>query len=183
MPVDPITETAELTRVDQLARVDDLTRVDHLTRVDDTYRFLLGEWRVQRTLNDHRLHETGLFSGTASVAPCGHGPEQTAQYREVGQLCFGAHRGTACRSLRYLREHDGAVTVTFEDGRRFVACDLRSGRCDATHLCGGDRYDVSWRVVTHDVLVEEWRARGRCKDYEARCVLQRLRASGTERGS
>ena len=149
----------------------------------DTYRFLLGEWRIERTLTDHRLHGTGLFSGTATVAPCGHGPGQAAEYREVGELRFGAHRGTACRSLRYLREQDGAVTVTFEDGRRFAACDLRSGRCDATHLCGGDRYEVSWRVVTQDVLVEQWRARGPCKDYEARCVLSRLRGSGPGCGS
>ncbi len=147
----------------------------------DTYRFLLGEWRIGRTLTDHRLHGSGQFSGTATVTPCGLGPQEAAEYREVGELRFGAHRGAAFRSLRYLREQDGAVTVTFEDGRRFVACDLRSGSCDATHLCGDDRYDVCWRVVTHDVLVERWRARGPCKDYEARCVLSRARGSGYER--
>jgi hypothetical protein len=168
VPVDPVARVAE---------------VAGSTRVADTYLFLLGEWRVERTLEDHRLHETGLFSGTATIAPCGRGPQQTAQYHEVGQLRFGAYRGTAFRSLRYLRDQGGAVTVTFEDGRRFVACDLRSGRCATTHLCGDDRYEVSWRVVSRDVLVEQWRARGPCKDYEARCVLQRLRASGTERRS
>jgi hypothetical protein len=166
--------------VDEAAPICD---VDAAAPIADTYRFLLGEWRIERALTDHRLHETGLFRGTATVAPCEIGFRPAAQYREVGQLRFGTYRGTASRSLRYLREQDGAVTVTFEDGRRFVACDLRSGRCDGTHVCGEDQYEVSWRVVAHDVLVERWRARGPCKDYEARCVLSRLRGSGHERSS
>lgn len=154
-----------------------------VVEIDDTYRFLLGRWRLERTLTDHRLHETGVFSGTATVAPHGLDGQQTALYRERGQLRFGGYRGTACRSLRCVRQQGGAVTLTFEDGRPFVACDLRSGRCHATHLCSDDRYDVSWRVLARDVVVEQWRVRGPSKDYEARCVLQRLGAPRPEQRS
>jgi hypothetical protein len=146
--------------------------------IDDTYRFLLGRWQVERTLTDHRLHETGVFSGTATVAPRRFDGRQTAQYRERGELRFGGYRGTASRRLGYVRMQDGAVSMTFEDGRRFVACDLRSGRCLAAHLCSDDRYDVSWLVLARDVIVEQWRVRGPLKDYEARCVSRRLRTHG-----
>ncbi|MGH9098990.1 MAG: DUF6314 family protein [Acidimicrobiales bacterium] len=146
----------------------------------DTLRFLLGEWEVGRVLTDHRLGESGVFRGTATVAPSESGvPQgaqgaQGAQYRESGQLCFARYRGTASRRLRYVRQVDGAVAVNFDDGSRFVDCDLRSGRSDGTHLCRDDRYEISWQVHGPDVVVEEWRVRGPGKDYEARCVLRRM---------
>ncbi len=142
--------------------------------IDDTYQFLLGQWRLERTLTDHLLRETGVFSGTATVARRTFAVPETAQYREIGLLRFGAYRGTAHRSLGYQRRRDGAVTMTFEDGREFVACDLRSGRWRAAHRCGDDRYELDWRVAAPDVISEEWRVRGPHKDYEARCVLRRV---------
>lgn len=140
-----------------------------------TYGFLLGVWRIERTLTDRRRCETGVFSGTATIEPHPTSGPQTARYQEVGQLCIGTYRGTAQRSLRYVRQEHGAVAVDFEDGRRFVACDLRSGRWRATHLCGDDRYDISWRLHARDVVAERWRVRGPNKDYEAVSVLRRAR--------
>ncbi|MDA8310033.1 MAG: DUF6314 family protein [Actinomycetota bacterium] len=146
--------------------------------VDDTFGFLLGEWCVQRAVTNHRQSVSGVFSGTVTVAPI----EQTAstdleiaEYREVGSLRMGAYQGVAHRRLRYLRQQNGVVVITFEDGRTFARCDLRAGRCDATHLCGNDRYDITWRVRTAQVVTEEWRARGPEKDYVASTVLRRVR--------
>ncbi len=153
-----------------------------IVAIDDTYEFLLGQWRLERTLTDHLLHETGVFSGTATVTRRTVAAPETAQYREVGLLRFGAYQGTARRSLGYQRQTGGAVTMTFEDGREFVACDLRSGRWRAVHRCGEDRYELGWRVVARDVISEGWRVRGPLKDYEARCVFRRVRRRSGKRG-
>jgi len=150
--------------------------------VGDTFGFLLGEWLVGRAITNHRQSLTGVFSGIVTVAPV----EQTAptdlgtdleiaEYREVGTLRMGAYGGVARRRLKYLRQHDGVVVLTFDDGRTFARCDLRTGRCDATHLCGDDRYDITWRVRTPQVVTEEWRARGPEKNYAASTVLRRVR--------
>ncbi len=152
--------------------------------IRDTYEFLLGQWRIERTLTDHRLHQTGLLSGTATVMPRRRAdPEwaedqDVAHYHEVGELHLGEYRGTAHRRLRFVRRKHGAVGVTFEDGRAFVTCDLRAGSCCAVHRCGDDHYEVAWKVYTDDLIVEEWRVRGPHKDYEARSVLRKVRRSG-----
>ena len=142
--------------------------------IGDTYGYLLGDWRIERTFSDHWLRETGVLHGTVTVVPDRSGDRPTAYYDEVGELRIGSYRGTAHRRLRFVRQLGGAVTVTFEDGRRFVACDLRAGSCDATHLCGDDRYEISWDVHSRDAVSERWRVRGPCKDYEASAVLHRL---------
>ncbi len=145
--------------------------------VDDTFAFLLGEWRVQRAVTDHRQALTGVFSGTVTVAPIEPAaPDDLhiAEYREVGRLRMGAYGGAAHRRLRYSRQDNGVVVMTFDDGRTFARCDLRTGRCDATHLCGNDRYGITWRVRTSQVVTEEWRVRGPEKDYVASTVLRRV---------
>jgi Family of unknown function (DUF6314) len=144
-----------------------------MVEVADTYLFLLGRWRVERVFTDHRLQHSGRFAGTATVAPSEDDDEQTARYFEVGELRLGSYRGTACRRLVVVPRADGAVTLTFEDGHRFLACDLRSGRCRGTHMCQKDRYEMCWSVHGPDEIVEEWRVLGPDKDYEARCVLRR----------
>lgn len=144
--------------------------------IGDTYGFMLGEWQIDRALRDRRLHETGGLSGTVTIAPLGSDHQHLAQYTEVGELHFGQYRGTAHRRLRYVRQEDGAVSVTFQNGRRFVTCDLRSGLCRSAHLCRDDRYEITWRVCARDLMIEEWRVRGPHKDYDASSVLRRVRA-------
>ena len=149
-----------------------------LDGVDDTYELLLGEWHMQRAITNRRWSCTAAFSGTATVAQRDPSDLDTAEYLEAGTLRIGAHRGAAQRRLRYVRQDDGTVIVTFPDGRTFLRCDLRSGWGSATHLCGDDRYDVTWRLHTRGVLVEEWQVRGPQKDYVASTVLRRLRRDG-----
>ncbi len=146
----------------------------------DTYDFFLGAWRVRRAITDHRQSLTGVFIGTATVAPCapcdesGQASLKFAEYREVGMLHLGTYQGVAQRRLRFAGQQDGAVVMAFHNGRTFVRCDLRSGECEATHLCGGDRYEISWRARTRRLVAEEWRVRGSEKDYVASTLLWRL---------
>jgi Family of unknown function (DUF6314) len=143
----------------------------------DTYGFLLGEWSIRRTCQDHRRGETAVFTGSVTVTARGDARSGEAEYREVGELTLGAFRGSAQRRLAYVRRRDGSVAIEFEDGRGFVDCDLRHGECLATHVCGDDHYELGWYVGAPldgaRVLQERWRVRGPHKDYDAAAVLLR----------
>ena len=178
MPIDGIDPIDPIDGIDRIDSIDRIDNSDDFDGIDDTYDFFLGGWRVHRAITNHRQSLTGVFSGTATVAPCDRSAQidlMTAEYREVGGLHMGTYRGAAHRRLRFLRQQDGAVVIAFDDGRPFARCDLRSGRCEATHLCGGDRYDITWQVRTRQVVAEEWRVRGPEKDYVAATLLWRLR--------
>lgn len=154
-----------------------------LGEIADTYRFLLGVWQLERTLHDHRIAVEGALSGEVSIEEVGPAAPQWARYREAGRLSWGAYSGTARRSLTYARREDGAVAIAFDDGHPFVTCDLRTGGWAATHWCRDDRYEIGWRVRSHDVVVERWRVRGPGKAYDASSVMRRAaHGAAPERG-
>lgn len=138
--------------------------------VRDTLGFLLGRWRVGRTLFNHRGGTIAQFTGrarvmaTTTVAPV-FGPAEAALV-EIGVVTVGPHRGPASRRLRY-RDANGAAAAQFADGREFVSLDLRGGAWRAVHDCGLDRYEIETVVVGPDVIEERWRVRGPAKDYDA----------------
>lgn len=148
--------------------------------VADTFAFLMGTWSIERTLADHRAGLHGLFNGTAKVrqtGPDGSGSRQgRACYEEVGWLGLGSYEGTARRSLGCVRQEDGTVLMHFTDGRLFIVCDLRTGTGQAHHLCGKDRYALTFSVRSADTIEEHWRVRGPGKDYDARSIFRRLPA-------
>ena len=137
----------------------------------DTLAFVRGTWRIERTLVDHRAGRQGRFTGTATALPATSGPD--LMYSELGELSFGPHTGPARRVLGYHGLPDGTVAVRFADGRPFFLLDLRAGHCMAVHLCGADRYELSYQVRSAGLLEEHWRVRGPDKDYEARATLTR----------
>jgi hypothetical protein len=150
----------------------------------DALAFLLGAWRVERHLADHRSGARGTFDGTASWLPPGQELScqelsyrelscQELGYREQGELCFGGHRGPASRSLIYRAGPDGAADVCFADGREFYRLDPRPGQWRAQHQCGRDLYEVTGRLLGAGTFEERWRARGPDKDYEITTTLVR----------
>ncbi len=144
--------------------------------VEDTYAYLLGPWTLERVIHDRRGGISGCFEGTAEVAPLGSSPgAATAACHEQGVITWGEHTGPAERRLVYVGQGDGSVEVLFGDGRRGFALALEHGRCDALHLCGTDRYEITVTAVSADELEERWRVRGPGKDYEALTVLRRSR--------
>ncbi|HVA74207.1 MAG TPA: DUF6314 family protein [Acidimicrobiales bacterium] len=145
----------------------------------DTLDFLLGTWRVARSIEDHRAGLRGTFEGTAALAEAPSSPDGSldarARYEEVGELRFGALGQRAHRRLLYLRQGDSTAMLYFSDGRPFVDLDLSAGGWTSVHLCGHDRYEIATFVRSHDVVEEHWRVRGPAKDYRAVTRLMRMR--------
>jgi hypothetical protein len=148
-----------------------------LTKITDTFGFLLGTWRVERWIEDLVVPASGSFRGTASVLerpPDGDAsPLGRARYDETGELHFGSYRGSAQRRLEYHRM-GAAVLLHFSDGRPFVDLDLRAGEWRSRHLCGADRYEMAFLVLSRDVVEERWQVQGPTKGYEAVTTLTRL---------
>jgi hypothetical protein len=143
----------------------------------DTLAFLLGAWRLERTITDHRSGTAGSFNGEATLieidADGGSSIPERAHYEELGELRFGAHGSSARRTLDYVRLSDGSVLLCFADGRPFIELDLRAGTCRRTHDCGEDVYEIEMAVISDDLVEERWRVRGPAKDYSAVTALSR----------
>ena len=144
--------------------------------IADTLTFVRGYWGIERSLTDHRSGVSGSFAGTASFVPP-TGGQPGLRYEEQGELRLGGHCGPASRSLLWLPGPGGRADVHFADGRPFHVADLRSGRWQAEHRCGGDVYHVSYHVSGPSVLSECWRARGPRKDYLCVTTLTRFPAA------
>ncbi len=122
----------------------------------------------------HRLshaQRTGAPAEPGDPGPHDAGPELC--YLETGELRFGTHTGPATRALRYQGRPDGTVDVRFADGHLFYRLDLRSGRCAAVHQCRADRYEITYLVLSENVMEERWQVRGPGKDYQATATLIR----------
>ncbi len=138
----------------------------------DTLEFLLGNWRVDRRIQDHILESDGHFQGTASISALEplseYDPPVRATMSESGELRFGAYNGTATRRLELSRfERFAVVSVAFSDGRPFVDLDLRKGIWQSWHVCGNDNYQIITTVLSDDSFEERWQVRGSKKRYDA----------------
>ena len=143
--------------------------------VSGTLAYLSGDWRLERLISDHRTGQEGVFRGQARFRPSAE--DQVLEYREDGELEFGAYRGQASRSLIYCGRSDGAADVRFADGREFYRLDLRSGSCRAEHPCRADQYLVTVTRQSPVSFTETWRVAGPGKDYEMTATYTR---PGTE---
>lgn len=145
--------------------------------VIDTLGFLLGRWKVSRSIEDHLHGIRGFFEGTVllteSASAGGAHPHTRARYEEAGELYFGSHIGHAHRSLDYHRLGEVAVMLHFPDGRPFVDLDLRSGAWQSEHRCRDDRYQIATLVRSLNLVQERWRVQGPTKRYDAVTALTR----------
>jgi hypothetical protein len=149
-----------------------------LVEVPDTLRFLLGTWRVQRLIDDHRSGDRGSFEGTAAMVLETSGrdalSDECALYSEVGELRWGSYSGAATRLLRYVGSSNERVAVNFADGRPFTDLDLSSGFWSGEHLCRSDRYEFETLVRSSQLIEERWRVSGPAKNYDVVTTLTRL---------
>jgi Family of unknown function (DUF6314) len=143
----------------------------------DTLAFLVGGWRVTRSIVDHRNGTRGTFAGTVRIGQPlttrRDGDERRARYDESGELHFGDYSGFARRCLDYAPRRDTTVMIYFADGRPFVDLDLRSGEWRSIHHCGEDLHEITSLVVSGDVMQEHWRVQGPMTNYEASTTLMR----------
>ncbi len=141
----------------------------------DTLGFLLGTWRLNRTIDDRRSAARGSFDGWATLTMAGDGRGHcaaVARYDEEGDLHVGTSVVRARRSLEYVAR-EAMVMVCFVGGRHFVDLDLGAGAWNSDHLCGRDRYEIATVVLSPNVVEERWRVRGPAKDYDAVTTLTR----------
>jgi hypothetical protein len=143
--------------------------------IPDTLAFLRGRWRLERRLSDHRSGVCGTFTGGAEFAAMAD--PAVLRYVERGELRFGGHVGPATRTLVCVGRPGGAVDVRFAGGGEFYRLDLGPGRCQAEHLCGRDRYTVTYRVLAQDLMEEHWQVAGPQKAYDTVTALRRLDVS------
>ena len=147
-------------------------------RIVDTLGFLLGTWRIARSIEDHQTGTRGSFEGTATLteAPigCKATLEARAHYDEAGELRFGTYTGQAHRSLEYRQLHDVTVMLYFADGRPFVDLDLSTGAWQSNHLCGDDRYEIATLLRSRNIVQERWRVQGPMTNYEAITIHTRV---------
>jgi hypothetical protein len=146
--------------------------------VNDTLDFLLGSWRVERTVTDHRRGELGHFRGTAtftrSVDTNPPPDDGRVRFDEVGEFQVGNYRGKARRSLEYVARADSSVAINFIDGHHFIDLDLTRGVSSDEHLCNLDRYEITTTAPSPDLLEERWHVKGPEKDYDAITTFVRV---------
>jgi hypothetical protein len=119
--------------------------------------YLLGDWQVDRELEDSRLG-SGRFAGRATFSRDG----AELAWVEAGRMRLGRYAGPARRELRIAPADDG-WEVRFADGRPFHRLDLSAGTCRMRHPCGADVYDGELEVLGPDTFALRWRVTGPAK--------------------
>jgi hypothetical protein len=143
----------------------------------DAVGFLLGNWWLSRSIEDHQLGIHASFQGTAELFEDEPGSSSViggrAHYEEKGDLHYGSYRGPASRKLEYVRSDHATAMLYFADGRPFVDLDLRNGTWRSSHLCGHDHYEISTLIRSSTIVSESWRVWGPSTNYEAATTFTR----------
>lgn len=139
----------------------------------ETLEYLLGSWRVHRTIFDHLGDDEGTFEGVATFTRR-EAPEPSLHFEETGDVCFGSYKGSARRQLDYVCASERFLTVNFVDGRHFFDLDLTHGSSTSVHLCNVDRYEITTVAQSTERLEERWHVVGPQKDYDAVTTLERI---------
>lgn len=123
-----------------------------------TEAWFRGPWRVARIVADPAGRVTGSFAGTCRFTPDGEG----LTCHEDGTLRHAGGRYPAGRTTLWRFPGAGRIEVLFADGRPFHGFSVKDPA--AVHLCGPDRYAVSYEF--HDrCWLSRWLVRGPEKDY------------------
>ncbi|WP_052269726.1 MULTISPECIES: DUF6314 family protein [Streptomyces] len=150
--------------------------------VADALAYLVGRWRVERSIRDLAGGEEGRFEGVTAFSALEDGG---LLHTESGTFTWRGTARPATRTLRFLPgPMPGSADVRFADGRPFHPLDLASGRCTADHLCSADLYRGEFTVRDTDHWRTVWRVGGPAKnlllstDYE-RDTGSRTRTAGS----
>jgi hypothetical protein len=130
--------------------------------------FLLGDWRVERTVHDAGLGD-GRFAGSATFSLRDGG----IAWHEEGRLRLGRYDGPGRRDLLLARDGDG-WEVRFADGRPFHRLEHAGGTCSVEHRCGRDVYAGEYTFAGPDAFEVRWRVRGPAKDQRLAARYERI---------
>lgn len=130
----------------------------------------IGQWVLDRRIDDRITGQTGAFEGTATVAPVG---AAGAAYHEVGILRLGDGPGFTAER-RYLWQFEAErVVVQFEDGRAFHSFCPEGEGAGSDHPCGADYYQVVYDFGAWPRWQANWTVSGPRKDYRMRTAYRR----------
>ncbi|WP_394941817.1 DUF6314 family protein [Psychromicrobium sp. YIM B11713] len=146
--------------------------------------FLLGSWRIERTLLERSTGQRGEFQGDLEFSSSHSG----LHYRESGTLRWDAPQevGSAPRDHRVPVKRDYLLRATpdprvldwyFDYGDYFHQLDLSSGRWQTEHPCSADLYRVDYTVLDAEHLRVIWEVAGPHKDQLISSSWSRLSAS------
>jgi hypothetical protein len=130
-----------------------------------------GRWQMIRIIENVTEGVIGEFWGECSFAPDGEG----LTCRETGVLRFKGVDYAAARVSLWRFPGEGRIEVLYEDGRPFH--DFDEEVPEATHLCGEDRYRVSYEFGA-DSWLSRWDVDGPAKNYAMTTRYRRLSAGG-----
>ena len=121
-----------------------------------------GAWALDREIEDHLTKRPGRFTGTAWLSAS----ETGLRYDESGHLSFARQPPLlATRAYLWNWQTDDTVAVRFDDGRPFHGF-RPAGRSEGIeHLCGADRYEVTYDFTAWPAWTAVWRVQGPRKDY------------------
>ncbi|MFJ9021299.1 DUF6314 family protein [Streptomyces sp. NPDC102259] len=136
--------------------------MDEFRPVPDALAYLLGSWRVTRSVRDRASGAEGRFTG---VTVFGALDEGGLLHEESGTFVWLGVPRPAERTLRFLPgSTPGTADVRFADDRPFHDLDLRTGRHIADHPCSADLYRGEFTVRDADHWRTVWRVAGPAKD-------------------
>jgi hypothetical protein len=127
-------------------------------------RALVGLWRLDRRLLDHRLGQNGWYHGQLELAAAG----DRLDWYESGELHWGDRVMPASRRLA-LRPDAAGWVMTFADGRLFHPWLLDQ---DVVHPCAEDLYRGRISATT-DRMVIDWLVTGPAKEQRIHTALRR----------
>ena len=138
-----------------------------------TEGFFAGRWQMVRIIENVDDGVIGEFWGEARFRP-----DRGGLYcYESGVLRFKGEDYLAERGSLWIFPGGGQIEVRYADGRPFHA--FLSDEPIAVHICGEDRYEVSYEFDEH-TWISRWEVVGPTKDY---MMTTRYRRIGYERKS
>ncbi|TDK25603.1 hypothetical protein E2F48_10175 [Arthrobacter crusticola] len=157
--------------------------------VPDLRSYLLGAWRVRRSLLNRADATVGTFTGTLTFRPVPDGGPGLF-WHEEGTVHWPGVRPSTGRAVapftgpasrRYLLVPGGPAApweVLFEDGRPFHRLGLTTGSWRDEHWCSPDTYRVEYTALAQDRLNYEWDVTGPAKDQLLTTELTREDPTG-----
>lgn len=121
----------------------------------------LGDWRVERLIEDRRAGKAGRFDGRLRFAPRDGG----LLYREDGWLRVGDAPPLAASRAYLWRWDGGEVRAFFPDGRPFHRFRPEGRGLGTDHPCGADLYRVAYDFTRWPDWEAAWDVAGPAKDY------------------
>jgi hypothetical protein len=136
-----------------------------------TQRWFRGRWQMVRIIENVPEGVIGEFWGECTFSSEADG----LTCREQGVLRLNGQDYASGRVSLWRFSGQGRIEVLYEDGRPFH--DFAAARPQATHLCGEDRYRVSYDFApggADDAWISRWEVDGPAKDYVMTTRYRRL---------